>query len=65
MTSSPAGINCGNDCIEPYNEGTSVTLTANPAAGSTFAGWSWRVHRPDHVHGDYERLEGGHRDVYR
>jgi hypothetical protein len=40
VTSSPAGINCGNDCIEPYNEGTSVTLTANAAGSSTFAGWS-------------------------
>jgi hypothetical protein len=39
VTSSPAGINCGTDCKEPYNEGTSVTLTANPAASSTFAGW--------------------------
>lgn len=40
VTSSPAGINCGTDCSEPYNEGTSVTLTSTPAAGSTFAGWS-------------------------
>jgi hypothetical protein len=40
VTSTPAGINCGIDCIEPYNEGTSVTLTANPAPSSTFAGWS-------------------------
>jgi hypothetical protein len=40
VKSSPAGINCGNDCSESYNEGTSVTLTATADAGSTFAGWS-------------------------
>jgi len=34
------GINCGSDCSESYNSGTSVTLTASPASGSTFAGWS-------------------------
>ena len=46
VTSSPAGINCGADCAEPYSPGTVVTLTAaatpTPAAtaGSSFAGWS-------------------------
>jgi hypothetical protein len=40
VTSAPAGINCGTDCSEPYTSGTSVTLTATPAAGSTFTGWS-------------------------
>ncbi|MFN3480867.1 MAG: SBBP repeat-containing protein, partial [Thermodesulfovibrionales bacterium] len=40
VTSSPAGINCGTDCSEPYASGTVVTLTATPNAGSTFAGWS-------------------------
>jgi Divergent InlB B-repeat domain len=36
------GINCGNgntDCSEIYPVGTSVQLTAIPAAGATFAGW--------------------------
>lgn len=40
VTSSPTGINCGSDCSEPYASGTSVTLTAAPAAGYTFKGWS-------------------------
>ncbi len=45
IASSPAGIsNCGAasgaDCTEPYNHGTSVTLTPIAAAGSSFAGWS-------------------------
>ncbi len=40
MTSTPTGINCGTDCSEAYTSGTSVTLTATPAAGSTFTGWS-------------------------
>ncbi|HEX2229971.1 MAG TPA: putative Ig domain-containing protein, partial [Candidatus Binatia bacterium] len=34
------GINCGSDCSQSYASGTSVTLTASPASGSTFAGWS-------------------------
>ncbi len=40
VTSSPAGINCGGTCTASYVSGTSVTLTAATAAGSTFAGWS-------------------------
>ncbi len=40
VTSSPAGINCGADCSETLVDGTSVTLTAAPATGSSFAGWS-------------------------
>ncbi|MDC4223902.1 MAG: PA14 domain-containing protein [Candidatus Manganitrophus sp.] len=40
VTSSPAGINCGGTCSFSFNSGTSVTLTAAPAASSTFTGWS-------------------------
>lgn len=40
VTSSPPGINCGNDCTEDYQSSISVTLTATPNPGSKFAGWS-------------------------
>jgi hypothetical protein len=40
VTSSPPGINCGATCSQTYTQGTVVTLTPTPTAGSTFAGWS-------------------------
>jgi hypothetical protein len=40
VTSSPGGISCGATCTASYNSGQVVTLTATPASGSTFAGWS-------------------------
>lgn len=40
VTSSPAGINCGATCSLQVNSGTTVTLTATPAAHSSFTGWS-------------------------
>jgi phospholipase C len=40
VTSSPTGINCGTTCSATFGLGTSVTLTAAPSTGSTFAGWS-------------------------
>ncbi len=38
VTSSPAGIDCGATCSASLSG--SATLTATPASGSTFAGWS-------------------------
>jgi hypothetical protein len=40
VTSSPAGISCGSTCSHAYANGTPVTLSASPASGSKFAGWS-------------------------
>jgi hypothetical protein len=34
------GIQCGSDCSEIYPSGRSVALTAKPASGSRFAGWT-------------------------
>ena len=39
VASSPAGIACPGTCTKAFAV-TSVKLTAKPAAGSTFAGWS-------------------------
>ena len=41
-----AGINCGTDCTETYNHGTSVTLTATPSSNSVFAGWAGACNGP-------------------
>jgi hypothetical protein len=40
VTSSPAGISCGTTCSATFSSGQSVTLTATPAAGWRFQGWS-------------------------
>ena len=40
VTSSTGGLNCGTVCNVMFAAGTVVTLTATPAAGSTFGGWS-------------------------
>jgi len=39
VTSTPAGIACGADCDETFASGASVTLSAAPDAGASFAGW--------------------------
>lgn len=39
VTSNPAGIDCGSTCTVSYTSGTQVTLTAQAASGSSFAGW--------------------------
>src|SRR5713101_5173302 len=40
VTSSPVGINCGTTCSAAFAGGSQVTLTATPASGSAFTGWS-------------------------
>src|SRR5258708_20314312 len=43
VTSSVPGIDCGPasiSCTASYDSGTALTLTASPAAGSTFSSWS-------------------------
>jgi hypothetical protein len=40
VSSNPAGVACGSDCAERYVPGTVVALTATPALGSVFGGWS-------------------------
>ena len=40
VTSDPSGIDCGDDCDQAYEEGTTVTQTATPDPGSVFTGWS-------------------------
>ncbi len=47
VSSAPSGINCtltggtaSGTCDPVFADGTSVTLTAAPAGGSTFTGWS-------------------------
>src|SRR5436190_1046919 len=40
VTSTPAGIDCGATCSASYPSDTPVTLTATPAVGSVFTGWS-------------------------
>ena len=39
VTSSPAGIDCGTDCVHSFTQGTVVTMTATPDPGSVFAAW--------------------------
>ena len=39
VTSNVGAINCGAICTDTYADGTPITLTAAPAAGSQFTGW--------------------------
>ena len=38
--SNPPGIDCPSACVAGFDRSSTVTLTAYPAAGSRFAGWS-------------------------
>jgi len=40
IVSTPSGISCGTNCSVSYDTGTVVTLTATPATGYSFYGWS-------------------------
>lgn len=40
VTSSPSGIACPGTCSTTFDSGTTVMLTATPALGWSFAGWS-------------------------
>jgi Fe-S cluster biogenesis protein NfuA len=40
VTSSPAGIDCGSACVMSFAQGTAVALTATPADGMAFSGWT-------------------------
>ena len=40
VVSLPAGIDCGQICSATFTGGSSVSLTATPASGWTFTGWS-------------------------
>jgi hypothetical protein len=40
VTSNVTGIDCGSDCSENYQSAATVTLTATPASGATFLGWT-------------------------
>ena len=40
ITSQPAGIDCGVTCTALYDAGPTVSMTAVPATGSSFGGWS-------------------------
>jgi multiple sugar transport system substrate-binding protein len=40
VTSDTGGIDCGSTCFHSFDYNTVVTLSATPATGSTFNGWS-------------------------
>jgi hypothetical protein len=40
VTSNPGAISCGSECSATLAPDSTVTLTAAPAAGSSFSGWS-------------------------
>ena len=40
VDSSDKRLSCGNKCVSPYTAGSVVTLSAKPASGSVFTGWT-------------------------
>ena len=63
VTSSPAGIDCGTTCSQPVTPGTAITLTATPAAGSSFASWSGACSGTGICTVTRQRRNVGHRHV--
>ncbi len=39
-TSNPAGLDCSGTCFSYFPKNQTVTLTASPATGHSFDGWS-------------------------
>ncbi len=39
VSSTPAGVDCGDVCSHPFDIGTAVTLTATPDSDSAFIAW--------------------------
>jgi hypothetical protein len=37
---APVGSACSSDCVQGFEDGVPLTLTATPQSGSTFTGWS-------------------------
>ena len=65
VRSEPAGIDCSGSCFRWFGEGASVRLTAEPASGSVFEGWSGRLRRHRRMRGDGERGDPGRRPLRR
>ena len=40
VSSNPEGVNCSTQCTQSFAVGAQVTLSATPAPGATFVGWS-------------------------
>lgn len=40
VTSTPAGISCGTECAHMFSRGSVINLSAQPAPGERFLGWS-------------------------
>ena len=51
VISEPAGIDCGQDCSEPFEAQEQITLTAIPDSGDYFIGW-WGDVPPECLYDD-------------
>ncbi len=62
VTSSPTGIACGATCAATSRG--PMTLTATPAAGSTFSGWSGAGAADGPMRRDAQCRHAGHRNLH-